>query len=311
MTTSMAGSVTFAPLFRRALALLAVACSALLLAGCAWTGEGRDVAAALKSASDIKAAEFQMNAEFKMSGMPAGVSNAPDSMSMTMSGAIDENDPAHPRSWFDMNVANMMKMKMLEPGDGYGYIVVNGKPYGMPEDPSAKQASQPGTAKIFDLLGSAIGGFKSAAASTTADGESLKTVYAKADAGKLCGKVLPAFLDVAKTAAAASGGIGGFGGSGQKLAANCSKMLSGDPQLWFGIDSSGMLRKVTLKVDIAVPGSPVKMSMTMYIDFKPVKSIDPVTAPAGATILHSQHELAQELLKSMNLGSGFSRPSAG
>lgn len=309
MQREMFPAIPQASIVRRALALAAVLAAVVALAGCAWTGEGREVGEALEKASDVKAAEFTATADFSVSGLPEGASSGAESMKMTMRGASDETDPARPRSWFEIDVPSMMSMKVIEPGDGYGYIEMGGKVLGMPVDSSKAEVTQDGMSKVFDVLAKSIGGFKRAGDSTSADGETLKTVYATADAKKLCGEVLPAVMDVAKTAASSSGSLQGFTGGGG-LASSCAKMLSGDPQLWFGIDASGMLRMVTLKVDVGMAGSPVKMSASMRVDFNPVASIPAIEAPAGAKIFNSQDELAREITKSISLGSGFTPQAA-
>lgn len=265
-------------------ALLLAAISLFLLSGCTWTGKGKDVADALQKTGEVKTAMYAGSFSIQAKGN-AGSEN----MEIIFNGAADDSNPAAPRMSMDMTIMGQ-RMSTVAPGDGNIYITTSAGTYGAPYNATQTGAQQNSFAGVMGSLESAIGNFREAAASTTDQGLTLKTIAADGNVGRICGKVLPAFSAYSNASSAGSGSLKGLG-KGTSIEDMCRQLLKKDPTLWFGIDADGYLRMIAMKATLSVMalGS---VDMTMRFDVTSINQ--PVTfhKPSNAKMLGSQADLA-------------------
>lgn len=265
------------------LALLA----ALLLAGCTWTGKGRDVAQALEKTAAYKTRAFSGSVGFKVAGDDS------KSFSMTFAGASDNSDPANPMFTMTM-VAEGQSSGVSMPGDGNMYLVTPQGTYGVPVPQAQRGSSALDSAAIYRALGKAIGHFAESQPMQNAQGKSVTTIAARVSRNKLCSAVLPAFGKAMSKMSAAGGGgspLAGFSGGGS-LEQVCKLMLAGDPQVWFGIDN-GALTDVSLNANIALFGAGAMAVALQYHEYNQGQPQPAIKKPAGAQMLQSLTELQQ------------------
>lgn len=273
-----------------AVSLLAV--FAVALSGCAWRGEGKQVATAIEASSKVKSRAFKGSVTFDMSQLASGSSTAqqPKSMSMAFDGAIDTSDPAHPKMRMNMS-AQGEATSIVAPGDGKVYLTARGSSYSTDVPPERAASSTIDPQKIYAALGGAVTDFQKSQPITNAEGNPVATTSAKVSRSKLCGPVLEAFGDALGKSAGLTGGLGGGlaggrGGGGEMFAGICKAMLKSDPRIWFGV-AGGVLTDVELTATINIPfGGPMAIEVQYheYNQDKPQSGFDP---PAGATPLSS------------------------
>lgn len=272
------------------IALVAV----LALSGCNWTGEGKNVAAAIVATADVKSRSFTGSLKMDMSQMKGmtgstGAGTAtPGSMTMTFSGAIDATDPAKPKMLMKMT-AEGQDSTMVAPGDGKFYFTSGSKSYFIPIDPAAAQKPTIDPQRIYVALGDAVGNFQKSASITNAQGKSVDTIAATVNKKKLCGPVFDAFGEAMNQSTGLAGGLGGAGSAGslnkngkKMMQSFCQTMLKSDPRVWFGIDG-GKLTDVELTADLMIPFAGPMGIEVQYHEFNQDKPQGEFLAPSGAT----------------------------
>lgn len=291
---------------RVSLAALALLCCGVLLAGCNWTGKGKDVASAIAAASTVKSGAYSGQMKMDVSAPAGSKSTGPQSVTMTFSGAYDGTDPAKPKMLMNMS-ADGQDTSMVMPGDGRMYLTAEGSSYSVPLDAAQAQQNSVDPAKVIAALGNAVGGFKEAPAMTNAKGQQVRTVTATVDRGQLCGQVLQAFGE-ATTAASGLGGGGGGGAQGSKMFQGlCKSMLKKDPRVWFGIDA-GVLTDVAMTGQLTIPFAGTMSLEVQFHQFnlnQPQTGFDP---PANAAPLNSLDELKSQ--GATGSAGGFAVPSS-
>lgn len=259
--------------------------AALLFSGCTqtWTGKGKDVAKAIDQSSKVKTSRYSASIEVGISGLP-GESSQPQDFTMTMSGKSDVSDPSKPKMEMTMN-AQGDTVKVVEPGDARTYMTMRGKSYSFPATDPAKQETE--SARILAALGASVGGFKEAQPITNMQGESVPSIYAKVDKGKLCTTVVAAFNETLESSGGASDlpsslGAGMPGG----LADLCKQMVKEDPGVWFGI-KDGMLTDLAMTASLAMPMGAVVTMTVQYHEYDQDQDVGEFRAPANATTVGS------------------------
>lgn len=274
-----------------AFALLALT-AALVVAGCSADEPTTEVAGALLATSQIETRAF--NGAIKMTPAGGGSDSKALGMDMTFSGAIDTTDDARPKMVLSFT-AGGDSTRVVVPGDGKFYLTSGGRSYSMAlgaGEASRKQTINP--AKIYAALGRATGTFKPSPPLTNAQGQSVRTLSAKVDRGKLCGPVLDAFGD----ALASSSGFGtqlgaGAGGKGDSKALKgfCEAMLKSDPRVWFGIDR-GRVTDVVLSAALEIPLAGEMKLEVSYHEFNQGRPQGGFNPPADATPISSAAQFA-------------------
>jgi hypothetical protein len=279
-------------------ALALIALVAFSLSGCAWTGDGKDVANAIEKTATYKSRAFKGGMAFKASGP-----DSKDSFSMSFSGAADSSDPANPKMTMSMDAMGS-SFTIVAPGDGNVYMATSAGTYGAPVPSSERDKSTIDSAGIYSALGKAIGDFQKSQPIQNADGKPVPTITAKVDRGKICSEVLPAFGDLMSKASAGgnSDAIPGLGDMAGGMSGFCKILLVKDPQVWFGIDN-GVLTDVSLHADLAFPGAG-PMSFTIdYHEYDQGQPQPSIKKPSGAKMYPSLQSIAPAL------GQGSSIPS--
>lgn len=275
---------------------MALSALALVVSGCTstWTGEGKEVAAAIEKSAQMKTARFAASIEIKLAGMPVE-SGGQQAFLITMSGLGNMTDPTNPRMVIEMaSPSTGDRERIMMPGDGRVYTTKRGKTYSFPA-PSDPAEYAVENARVMTALGASVGDFRESQPMTNIKGKSIPAVYATVDKDKLCGPVLDAFGDAFKTSANEGGddlskALGGDPAQG--ISGLCKSMLRKDPSVWFGINK-GLLTDVALSANLALPMG-MTMSMTMqYHEYKQGKRVGKIRLPAVVTALSSQDELAQ------------------
>lgn len=269
----------------RAANISAVLIAAVMLGGCTqtWTGKGKDVAKAIEQSSKVKTARYSASIEVGVTGIP-GQPAGSEEFAMTMSGKSDVNDPAKPKMEMSMNAAGQ-SVKVVEPGDGRTYMTTSGKSYSFPSTDPTQQKTE--SARILAALGSSVGGFKEAQPITNLQGESVPSIYAKVDKGKLCSTVVGAFNETLESSGGTSDlsatlGAGMAGG----MADLCKQMVKEDPGVWFGI-RDGMLTDLAMTANLVLPlGAAVSMTV-QYHEYDQDQDVGEFNAPANATAVGS------------------------
>ncbi|MBI5310214.1 MAG: hypothetical protein HZB14_04155 [Actinobacteria bacterium] len=270
---------------RPALACLAVAL-ALSLAGCGGSDEESDVSAALSRTAAVERLAYSGSVEMATSGPATGGAASGERTEITFMGAIDESDPAAPKSLLDMTVQGE-PVRAVVPGDGSTYVSTPTGIYGAPIDAGATSAG--GFGAMLNSLMPVLDDFKSGNDDSTKDGLPLRTVSAKAGASGFCDEVAPAFSNYTDMASANVSSVKGLTGDAP-LGEVCRKLLAGDPTLWFGIDAEGRLRMVAMNARLTLLGAG-ELEMTLRFDVTSLGEQVTIVKPVGATMLGSQAEL--------------------
>jgi hypothetical protein len=278
-------------------ALIAVA-AVLALSGCNWTGEGKDVAAAIAASSQVKSRAFKGSMEMDMSkmtgtaGATATGSGGPQSLTMTFSGAIDSSNAAAPKMQMTM-VAQGQMTSMVAPGDGKMYLTNAGKSYALPLPPETASKHTIDPQKIYVALGDAVGNFQKSQPITNAEGKPVDTTTATLDKAKLCGPVLEAFGDAMSQSTGLGSALGSSGTmtetdkSGKSMMQSfCKAMLKDDPRVWFGIDG-GKLTDVELSAALTIPFAGPMAIEVQYHEYNQDQPQTGFDVPSGATPLSS------------------------
>jgi predicted small secreted protein len=287
--------------FRSICCALIALVAALALSSCNWTGEGKDVAAAIVATSQVKTRAFSGELKMDMSKMTGAASagaQAPSSMVMSFSGAMDSTNPAAPKMVMNMQ-SQGQTTTTVAPGDGKLYVSVNGKSYSIPLPPEAASDQTINPQEIYVALGEAVGDFQKAPQITNPQGKAVDTISATVNKSKLCGPVLEAFGDaMGKTTGLDSAFRGNNAGTATSSSAEleknskklvqtmCKSMLTQDPRVWFGIDA-GKLTDVVLSAQLTIPFAGPMGIEVQYHEFnqnQPQAGFDP---PANAVPVSS------------------------
>lgn len=280
------------PRARRTIVCLLIALLAVAgFSGCAWKGEGKQVAAAILATSQVKTRAFSGSMKLDMSGVgSAGSSQTPKSMTMNFTGAIDSRDAANPKMVMNMT-AEGQSSAVVAPGNGKVYVTEGGRAYYTDIPPSQTRSSTIDPQKIYAALGSAVGDFQKAPAMTNAQGKQVTTISATVNRSKLCGAVLDAFGQALSQAGSGlAGGLGSTGSAGgsdsKVLQSMCKSMLQSDPRVWFGLDG-GRLTDVDLTADLTIPFGGKMHIEVQYHEYNQDQQQTGFDAPAGAAPLSS------------------------
>lgn len=274
-------------------AALVVAYSLFALAGCAWTGKGKDVSGALEKAGAAKTMTFSGSISMRATDVSAAQTGG-QNMDVTFTGAADNGDPAAPRMSIQMDAAGE-RVSIVMPGDGNVYMSSGGDIVGGPA-PAGSAAAKPGDmTALYKALGGAIGDFQEGARTNTKEGLSLRTISAKADSGEICGEVLNAFSKSLDAMSAGSGSLKGLsGGTGGGMKEFCHQLLRDDPRLWFGIDDAGMLRMISLQTKLSMLGMG-SLDLSMRYDIVTVDQPVKIEKPRGARMVPSLEQLGSAI----------------
>ncbi|MFY9488376.1 MAG: hypothetical protein WAP35_06755 [Solirubrobacterales bacterium] len=275
---------------RLALALSLFALSGLLLAGCTWTGKGKEVADAFEKTAAIKTATYSGSMKMQIVGAP-GTAAGDDTFDMTFTGAADSTNPAAPKASMTMEMMGE-RIEVAEPGDGNIYMASRAGAYGAPINPVDRAKSEKTFARILAALEPAIGNFRDGSPMTTNEGTMLKPIVADGNRGKICSGVVPAFGDYMSAAGSGESGFDSLGG-GLDIESFCKSFLTADPTLWFGIDDGGLLRMIAVEAKLAVPGAEIKLSLRF--DVGAVDQPVSIEKPRGVRMLASQAELERQV----------------
>lgn len=274
------------PLNGLSLAVLILA--AFLLSGCTqtWTGKGKDVAKAIDQSSKVKTARYSASIEVGISGLPGETAQS-QNFTVTMAGKSDISDPAKPKMEMTMDAAGE-RVTVVEPGDTRTYMTTRGKSYSFPATDPAKQQTE--SARILAALGASVRGFKEAQPITNIQGESVPSIYAQVDKGKLCTTVVAAFNETLESSGGASDLSSSLGADmSGGLADLCKKMVKDDPGVWFGI-RDGMLTDLAMTANLAMPMGAVVTMTVQYHEYDQDQDVGDFRAPANATAVGSVAE---------------------
>jgi len=275
----------------RTLSALILVVAALALSGCNWSGQGKNVAAAIVATSQVKTRAFSGSLKMDTSQMTGTTGTAPpQSITMTFSGASDSTNPASPKMVMNMT-AEGQATSLVAPGDGNMYETSAGRSYSVPMPPGTADQHAINPQKIYVALGEAVGNFQKSSPITNPQGKSVDTISATVSKSKLCGPVLDAFGDAMSQTSGLGRAFGGSGSStdknGKKLLQTfCKSMLQKDPRVWFGIDA-GKLTDVELTAQLAIPFAGPMGIEVQYHEYNQDQPQTGFDAPAGATPLSS------------------------
>lgn len=266
--------------------LLALCALAVALAGCGASAEQKDVEAALGKAAAVERLTYSGSVEMVSSGAAVGTPN--EKTQITFTGAADDSNPAAPQTLLDMTVQNT-SVRAVAPGDGNTYVVTQAGTFGAPLDAATADRGDAGIGGVLKSLIPVLDDFKTGNDDETRDGQPLRTISAKAAAAEVCEQVAPAFSGYMDAASSNVSSVKNLTGDAP-LEEVCSKLLIEDPTLWFGIDSTGMLRMIAMEAQLTLLGMG-ELKMTLRFDVTAFGEPVTIAKPAGATMLGSQAEL--------------------
>lgn len=215
--------------------------AAIVFAGCSWLGKGKEVADAYAATSKAKSLAF--DASLVISAPRKGKQRA-ERYQLDSRGAIDQTDPAHPKSRVS-TVVDGTRTVVVQPGNGKVYMR-SGKDYSIMKLPR-KQAGlalvdQATSTTINDALSASVVNFRDALAVTDATGAPTPAISADVSRRQLCGLTLRISMR-----ALSRGKILGeqlldpmSPRELRLLSRGCNKVLASPPLLTFGIANGYM-----------------------------------------------------------------------
>lgn len=278
--------------------------SAALLSGCAWQGDGKQVADALEKSIAAKSHTFNgsITVSFPQGALPQGAKNgAPGQMLMSFEGKAEASDPAKPSSEFKLRMTADGKQQLDITTASVGndmYLTTGGKSYTFPMTAEQRALQTMDPSKIYAALADAVGDFEKSQPMQGANGP-VPTTAARIDRKKLCGPVFDAFGDIFKSMKL-DGGMSAPTGDGKPIDTGkifrtmCVSMLQSDPKLWFGIQN-GVLTDIAMEADLNVPMAGAMKISVQYHETNIGQPVE-VVVPAGAQRVESMQQILSQLM---------------
>lgn len=168
------------PLFVAAvLSLIAVAA----FSGCAWLGKGKEVSDAYANTENAKSAAFTASLSVTS---PRELGKPAKTETDTVTGAVDNLDPAHPKSRYESYVDGE-RIYVVQPGNGRVYTQI-GKQVSsgmLPKD--RKMVDSVSKNKVLTAFASAFVNFRDASPLVNGEGASVPAIAADVSRVKVCG----------------------------------------------------------------------------------------------------------------------------